>query len=177
MKLLATITLLLFSVCAMAQTHRLQGQVTDTTGNPVVYGTVSLLQTVDSTLAFFGITNEDGQFQLQGITSGTYLMQVSYVGYASHYRTLSIPAQAGNLGRIELQDATTALSEVQVIAEKIPLRIKGDTLEYNPSAFRTKPDASVEDLLKKLPGIEVDRSGNVKAQGAQPVVNTGSLYQ
>ena len=57
------------------------------------------------------------------------------------------------------------MNEVEVRAEKIPLMIKGDTIEYNSGAFKTRPDANVEELLKKLPGVQVDREGNIKAQG------------
>jgi hypothetical protein len=166
MKWIAILTLALLPICAGAQTYSLQGQVTDTGSEPIIYATVSLLQPEDSTLAFFGISNEQGQFSIQGITNGNYLMQVSYMGFVTHYRKLQFPLQAGpNIGRIALKYQSTTLKEVQVTAEKIPLRIKGDTLEYNASAFRTKPDANVEDLLKKLPGIDVDRNGNIKAQG------------
>jgi hypothetical protein len=166
MKWIAIIALAFLPMFAGAQTYNLQGQVTDSESAPIIYATVSLLQPADSTLAFFAITNEQGAFSVQGITNGTYLMQISYMGFMTHYRKMQFPLQGGaNIGRITLKYLPTTLKEVQVTAEKVPLRIKGDTLEYNASAFRTKPDASVEDLLKKLPGVEVDRSGNIKAQG------------
>ncbi|MEM1124409.1 MAG: TonB-dependent receptor, partial [Bacteroidota bacterium] len=69
------------------------------------------------------------------------------------------------LGVIALRPQTAVLNTVEVKADYVPLRIKKDTIEYNAAAFGTKPNAVVEDLLKKLPGVTVDRNGTIKAQG------------
>ena len=69
-----------------------------------------------------------------------------------------------DLGLLQVQHRYKTLAEV-VIKDEAPIRIKGDTLAFRASAFKTKPDATAEDLLKKLPGVQVDRNGTVKAQG------------
>jgi len=155
----------LVSYTATAQQFSLSGQVSDTVGSPIPFATVSLLNPSDSTLAFFGITNNSGLFEIKNIEKGDYLMQAAFLGFNTYYRNINIPAAGNTTGTIILRSNTRMMDEVQVTAEKIPLMIKGDTIEYNSGAFKTKPDANVEDLLKKLPGVQVDRDGNIKAQG------------
>jgi hypothetical protein len=126
---------------------------------------VALLHPADSTLAFFGITNEKGRFEIRQVKNGNYLMQVSFMGYTTWYHNLSIRTQPNDFGIIVLRQKSLDLPSTSIEGERIPLTIKQDTVEYNAGAFKTRPDAVVEDLLKKLPGIEVDRAGNIKALG------------
>ncbi|OJW80936.1 MAG: hypothetical protein BGO69_19835 [Bacteroidetes bacterium 46-16] len=159
----------LFFCChanALAQQYDLEGNIVDEKAVPLAYTTVSLLNPADSTLAFFGITNEQGLFHVKGITNGEYLLQVAMLGFSTYYQSLSMPMLKGNnIGVIVLKETPVNLHEVEVNAEKIPLMLKGDTLEYNAAAYKVKPDANVEDLLRKLPGVQVDKAGNIKAQG------------
>ena len=88
------------------------------------------------------------------------------MGYQSYFKTIDYPIAPNNdLGVIAMFPKTQTLNEVQVKGLRIPILIKKDTVEYISSAFKTKIDASAEDLLKKLPGVEIDRAGNIKAQG------------
>lgn len=148
-----------------AQKHFLQGRVIDTAAFPIPFTTVSLLQPADSTLAFFGITNNDGEFDIRNVEKGTYLMQVAFMGFKTYYKPVDVPYKDGKYGAVVLQSLAKQLDEVQVTGERVPIMIKNDTVEYNAGAFKTKPDANVEELLKKMPGIQVDQSGNIKAQG------------
>jgi hypothetical protein len=149
-----------------AQQYELKGTIVDKAGKPLLYTSVALLQPADSTLAFFGVSNENGFFDVKGIAHGDYLLQVALMGFKTYYRTLSVPMPKGdNIGAIVMQEADVKLNEVQVNGEKIPFMLKGDTVEYNAGAYKVKPDANVEDLLKKLPGVQVDAAGNIKAQG------------
>lgn len=145
----------------------LRGTVADSTGAPLSAATVVLLQVQDSVMSAFGITGNDGAFVLKRVQAGDYLLQVSYVGYNVLFKplTLSGEQQEVNVGTLVLKEAATNLETVEVKAEHIPMRLDKDTLEYNADAFKTQPGAVVEDLLKKLPGVEVERDGSIKAQG------------
>ncbi len=82
------------------------------------------------------------------------------------YREVTTPGTGGeNIGSVMMKSKPISLGEVVVTEEYIPMRFKTDTIEFNTAAFKTKPDAIVEDLIKKLPGMEVDRAGNIKAMG------------
>lgn len=154
------------SLISAGQNIALQGDVFNDNATPLGFATVALLKPVDSTLAFFAITNANGHFEIKNVKQNDYLLQVSYIGCEMYYRQIKLPVNAGNdLGVIVVKTKPINLQEVQITGEHVPLWIKGDTLEYNASAFKTKPDAVAEDLLRKLPGVEVDRAGNVKAMG------------
>ncbi len=154
------------SLSAFSQTNVLQGDVLGDKGVPLASATVVLLNPTDSTMEFFGITNDKGHFELKDLKNGKYLMHVAYLGYQTQYKNVAIPLQGdGYFGAIVLNPKPVSLKEVQVVGEYIPLQIKNDTIEFNAKAFKTRPDANVEELLKKLPGIEIDRAGNIKALG------------
>ncbi len=163
---LSALFILLATTTVHAQQYTLQGELQDGAGKPVIFVPTSLLHPEDSTLAFFGISNAQGRFEIKAVKSGNYILQVAGMGYRTHYAMISVPTANGNdLGKIVLLEKDQNLKDVEVKGEKIPMQIKKDTIEYNAGAFKVKPDAAVEDLLKKLPGVEVDKAGNIKAQG------------
>lgn len=131
----------------------------------MAFATVAILEPSDSTLAFFGLTNGEGEFSITNTKKGEYLLQVAFVSFKTHYQPITIDNKEVSVGIIIIKPNPHNLKEVQVKGERVPLLIKNDTIEYNSGAFRTKPDATAEELLKKMPGIEVDRAGNIKAQG------------
>ncbi|MBA3704378.1 MAG: outer membrane beta-barrel protein [Bacteroidetes bacterium] len=156
---------LFFSLCVSAQ-NSINGNVLDEKATPLPFATVALLHPEDSTLAFFGISNTDGFFEIKNIKAGKYLLQTAFIGYRTLYKEVELPLKTGEtLGILVMKLLSVNLTETEVSAERIPVMIKKDTIEYNAGAFKTKPDAATEDLLKKMPGIEVDRAGNIKAQG------------
>jgi hypothetical protein len=158
--------ILFFSVKIFAQkTADLTGLVTDSTGTGLLSATVILMEKKDSTLSAFAITEADGGFLVKKITPGDYLLQVSYVGMETHWQPLSIAAGNQDVGTVKLAPASSILDEVEVTADRVPLRMNGDTINYNAAAFKVQPGAVVEDLLKKLPGVEVQADGTIKAQG------------
>lgn len=157
---------ILFSLASFAQNISLRGDAFDEKGAPLAFATTALLKPTDSTLAYFAITNGNGHFEISNAKQGNYLLQISYLGCETYFKEVKLPYEKdNNLGAILLKTLPISLKETQIMGEHVPLWLKGDTLEYNAAAFKTKPDAVAEDLLRKLPGVEVDRAGNVKAMG------------
>jgi hypothetical protein len=154
-----------FSWSAYSQ-HTLTGRVIDEKKQPLSYATVALLNPADSLLQYFGVTNEKGEYQIKRIKKGTYLIQFSYVGMKTVYDQLSIPLASGER-RADQQLVAELLNEVVVEAELIPVKFKNDTLEFDAKAFQTRPGAAAEELLRQLPGVEVDNAGNIKAEGEE----------
>lgn len=166
--ILFTIHCTLFINANAAFAQSITGTIVDSLSRkPLMEASVSLLLARDSSLVSFGITDGDGKFVFPKIAVGQYRLLVTYVGYKSRARRVSVTTEKpdANTGAIDLVSQSQTLMEVEVQGEKAPIAVKGDTLEFNAGSFKTRPNAQVEDLLKKLPGVEVDRDGNVKAQG------------
>lgn len=148
--------------------YNLKGQVTDSLQGKLAGASVSLLDPQDSTLVTFAITNEQGLYTFNAVKDGSYLLQVALMGYYTYYAPVKVGEHIATDMGIQILSANEqghVLDEVIVSGEKIPIQLKGDTLEYNAGSFKVKPDAVVEDLLKKMPGMEVDKNGNIKSMG------------
>jgi len=128
---------------------------------------VSILQAKDSVLVKFCFTNADGNFLLNGISKGKYILLVSCPDYADYAEPFSLDSanQAHDFGHINMVLKSRLLQEVIVKGTASQMKIKGDTTEFNAKAFVIQPNAKVEDLLKQLPGITVDKDGKITAQG------------
>ncbi|MCX6270955.1 MAG: TonB-dependent receptor [Bacteroidetes bacterium] len=167
MKTIFILVLLCISAGLTAQQSNLTGAVINEKGAPLPYATVVLLLPGDSTLSNYSITNNSGSFDIRNIKPGSYILQASFMGFVTFHHNLNVPLPGGStsLGAIVMKARSVELGAVDITAEHIPMIIKKDTVEYNAAAFKTRTDAVAEDILKKLPGVEVDRSGNIKAQG------------
>jgi hypothetical protein len=165
-KLIIFFLSLSLTVNLFSQVSSVKGNICDENGTPIGFAPVALLSPVDSTMAFFGISNEQGLFEIKGVKDGKYLLQTAFIGHQTVYKELTVPFSGGEtIGAIVMRSKPISLGEVVVEDEHTPMQFRKDTIEYNTAAFKTKPDAVVEDLLKKLPGLEVDRAGNIKAMG------------
>lgn len=160
--------LLLPSLSLFAQVNKstITGNVYDETDLPIPGATIMVLEVADSTLVQFGSSDNQGSFMIKNVAKGDYLLNIIFLGMEPLY----LPITSGitelvNLDTIQLLPKTNILSEVQVKAEHMPIEMTKDTINYNADAFQTQPNAVVEDLLKKLPGIEVAADGSIKAQG------------
>jgi hypothetical protein len=154
------ITILLSSsYTSIAQNITIEGTVMDSTiKKPLNYATISLANAKDSSLISFTRANDAGFFQIKNVP-------ISYVGY--QFTWLAVKAgttQVLSLGNIYLQNTAT-MSAVTVTARRPPVVINGDSIEFNSENFKTQPNAVVEDMLKKMPGIEVDKSGGITVNG------------
>jgi len=165
MKILLAVIFSGFAWVGFAQNHILTGDVFSSDGSSMCYSSVVLLSPTDSTMQTFAITNKQGHFEIVNIKKGEYLLQVSFIGYQTLYKKISVPVKENNLGAIMMNVKSQQIKEVNVVGGYVPISINKDTIEYNAAAFKMKPDAVTEDLLKKLPGLEVDRAGNIKAMG------------
>src|SRR5688572_11310333 len=127
--------------------------------------TVTVLNPVDSSVISFTISNNKGEFEVKDLDSGNYRLMITFQGYQPYSQRFSISSQltAINLGDVNMERRNTTLAEV--VVEAPPIVVKKDTVEFKADAFKTKPNATAEDLLKKVPGMQVDKDGNVKAQG------------
>jgi hypothetical protein len=162
-----TAIIFLFSCIVLnGQNFQIRGVILDEKATPLTSATVVLLNPADSTLLYYAIAGSDGKFSIPNIKKGQYLLQSSMIGYTTIYRKLPVPSDAGeDIGSLIMSQKVFNMSEVTVTGERIPMQIRKDTIEYNAKAFKVKSDAVAEDLIKKLPGIEVDRAGNIKAMG------------
>ncbi|NBW94490.1 MAG: TonB-dependent receptor, partial [Bacteroidetes bacterium] len=141
------------------------GVVVDSAGVGLQGATVVALTATDSTLTKFATANSDGVFTLRRVPTGDYVLQITFVGFQTIQKDFSLVDADFDAGRMVMQVQTEELDELVVSAEHIPMVVKRDTLEYNANAFATRPNAVVEDLLRRLPGIEVEADGSIKAQG------------
>ena len=143
--------LIIISSVGFGQQQTLKGFIINEKTEPVMYATAALLEPADSTLAFFGFSKEDGSFEIKNVKPGKYILQISFIGYRTYDTILGVPRLSGDdLGIFVLQVQVNELDAVNISGERTPLQIKGDTIEYNAGSFKTTPDASVEELLKKL---------------------------
>ncbi|GAB3920478.1 TonB-dependent receptor [Larkinella terrae] len=153
-----------------AVSQSLRGSVVDsTTRKPLMEATVSLLSIRDSSVVTFMITNGDGAFTFNKVAAGTYRILITYVGYRNKSKRITIATEkpVNEAGTFEMTTQAVNLNEVVVKQEGPPIVIKQDTVEFNANSFKTQPNAMVENMLKKLPGVEVDRDGTIKAQGLE----------
>jgi hypothetical protein len=113
------------------------------------------------------MTGPDGGFLLTGIPAGDYRLLLTHAGYHNYNRwfRISDSLPQADLGDLPLSDKTRVLAEVVVMSEAPPVTLINDTIQYNAGSFRVQPNANVEQLLKKLPGVQVDKDGTVRAQG------------
>lgn len=158
-------TLLLFSYDLTAQRIiKVNGAVLNEENKPLVAATVVLLNLPDSSFASYGLTNDQGRFQLDGKRDSLYLLQISYLGYTPYLKKIYLSKDT-LLETIQLQDATKTLEAIEITAEHIPVQMRGDTLAFNSAAFHVRTHDNVESLLKQLPGLEVDENGEITVNG------------
>lgn len=132
---------------------------------PVSNATITVLKKKDSALVSFTMTDNAGRFELTGMDAGEYRLLITHVNYHNKTVFFNLKDEKKDLGNIVMLDKAKVLEEVVVNAEAPPVTLIGDTVQYNAGSFKTQPNSSVEDLLKKLPGVKVDKDGTVKAQG------------
>jgi hypothetical protein len=140
-----------------------------TSNVPIEQATVRLLSLPDSSLVMGTTSGKNGSFTLSGITKGNYLIQASYIGFLHLYRkvTISGTPPTVSLGKLYFEENAVFLKEAVVEGKASEIVVKNDTIEYNAASYKTEENAVVEDLLKKLPGVEVDTDGKITIGGKE----------
>lgn len=159
-------SLLIYTFC-FSQGANLKGVITDTISKQNLYNAVvSLLRSKDSILYKFTRSNDKGNFELKNLDTGKYILLITYPQYADFADLISINnASQIDLGNVPMILKANLLKDVIVRNVVSAIRVRGDTTEFAADSFKVQPNATVEDLLKKLPGIQIDKNGNITAQG------------
>ena len=141
---------------------KIDGIITGTDKEVLPYANVVVYQADESTLITYAISDENGKYHLQ-LDNGTYLFKVSYLGYEP--LTVEKEITKDEIIHFNLVEGTTRLKDVVVKSKRLSLTIKNDTINYNISSLTTGNEENLKEVLNKLPGIEVDENGKIKAHG------------
>jgi len=163
---------ILFSLPAFAQQGGVDitgTVVEDGSNEPIEQATVRLLNVKDSTMVGGVASSRNGNFTLKGIKAGSYLLHVSFVGFDPLYQPIRITGKTNpvKLGKLALSDGAIQLGEAVVIGKAPEVVVRNDTVEYNADSYKTTEGAVLEDLLKKMPGVEVDSEGKITVNGKE----------
>jgi hypothetical protein len=168
MKFIPVLLLLLTCFTAgYAQNHvTIKGRVTDSLDKkPLELSTIAVVDTKDTSLIAYTLSKKNGDFELRNLPHGKKIkLVVSFTSYKSYVKTFTFNKNdVVDLGDIALSNKM--LDEVVIRAERVPITIKKDTIEFSAEAFKTRPNAVVEELLKKLPGLQVNGDGTITVNG------------
>ena len=156
-----------FQINAQSQTSTITGTVLDESTNEAIeLASVRILNARDSSYVNGTVTDSLGKFRIT-LNSARYIAQISFMGYKDKF--VSLNSQRGNvaMGNITLSDDGVLLGEAVVTGRIVEMQVKGDTLEYNADAYKVQQSAVVEDLLKKMPGVEIDSEGKITVNGKE----------
>ena len=149
--------------------HNVSGTIIDgENGEPLPIAAVQILSLPDSTQAKGVVTDMDGKFSATSVKNGKYVVRVSYIGYITSEIPLNITGKSARnivMEDIELRSDANLLAETTITAEVPKVQAVKDTIMFNSAAYRLSEGASVQELIKKLPGVEVDGEGNITANG------------
>ncbi|MCM1068084.1 MAG: outer membrane beta-barrel protein, partial [Muribaculaceae bacterium] len=137
------------------------------TGEALMQASVRVLAQKDSSLVKGAVTNDKGRFRIEGLKSGKYIVEASYVGFTTQTRDVSVGSEDVRLKPFELSESSIMLNEAVVRGIRTPIKVMEDTVEYSAESYKTQPNAVVEDLLKRLPGVEVGSDGKITANGKE----------
>ena len=134
------------------------------TGDPVGFATVSLTVKGENKAAKYVLSDSEGKAEITKVKPNTYILKAELMGYKEYQKEIKVEKDL-NLGEIKMKVDTKVLDAASVSAVGNPIIVKKDTIEYNASSFKTSDNDMLEDLLKKMPGIEVSSDGTVTANG------------
>ena len=147
--------------------YRVQGVVADSLGTGLQSAMVVALTRPDSVLARYALSSGDGTFTIRGLAPGAYILQITLIGYRTLRRDFDVTDADVDAGEVVLSITAVEMDSLVVSVEHVPFVNRRDTLSYNVQAFPTPPNATVEELLRRLPGIQVESDGTITAQGEE----------
>ncbi len=165
-----SLLLLFFAAFHLNAQTTINGIVVDENQEGLLSASVISLIATDSSIHSFAISDEAGKFKLILDEPGQYILSISFLGYKTHKHAINYDTnfpKSKDLGIIVMEKDIETLRETVVTEARVSVQMKKDTLVYDARAFRTEENDKVEDLLKKLPGVEVDDEGNITAQGEE----------
>lgn len=167
MKTYLWILLCILSTKVFAQRMgNINGKILDgKTNQPIEYVGIILSNKTDSTKKIGVVTNNAGEFSFNAVANGDYKIRISAMGYNPITKNISVSGMAVNIGTLKMQEDAIALKDIAVSGRYALATVKKDTVEFNADAYKTRPNAAVEDLLKKLPGVTVGKDGSILVQG------------
>ncbi len=135
---------------------------------PMVQATIQLFTVTDSTFVGGAVSNERGNFIVQAPTAGTFRLRISTVGYQTIDREVTLRRNESlDLGNVMMETESIMLQEAVVTGRAAQVIVRKDTIMYNPEAFRTPEGSAIEELIKRIPGAEVDEDGNITVNGKE----------
>src|SRR5215212_3984822 len=167
-RIIFLVIVMLFGCTALFAQGTIRGKLIDTASkSPLALATVTVFKASDTVLITYRLSNPEGEFKVPGIPLNVGCrVIISYSGYDAYRKEFTLTNDTPlDLGTIGLGGSSKTLDEVLVIAERPPVTVKKDTIEFNASSFKTLPTSLVEDLLKKLPGVQIDADGSISANG------------
>lgn len=157
--------LLFLPLVALAQNRTVNGHIQDKqNGGPLPGATVQLKSTTDTTQIYGAIAQPNGRFSISGLKEQNFVLIIRSIGYKTYRKSIQLTNRETDLGTFKLVSDNQVLEEVEVTGTMERATMKGDTTQFNADAFKVNPDANAEDLIKKMPGVEID-GGTIKAQG------------
>ncbi|MGF1924089.1 MAG: MSCRAMM family protein, partial [Bacteroidia bacterium] len=165
---LALLLAVCFSANAQQKKGTLKGKALDEkTKMPVEFASFAIKNVKDSTVTAMGATSSDGVFTAKGLSIGQYKFYMALIGYKPILKLFEITAEktAIDFENVLMQEEAITLNSVLIKGDLLPMIIKKDTIEFNADAFKTQADASLEDALKTMPGMEVDKDGGITFNG------------
>jgi len=148
---------------SFSQSIRFDGYIQDQQKNPLEMANVMAVNNATKAMDSYGITNDKGKFQLSLKPNASYVIKISYLGMQS--KEITISTKSENMTQnIVMDDAGIELEDVEIVRE-MPVSIKGDTIVYNADSFKSGTERKLEDVLKKLPGVEVNADGEIEVEG------------
>src|SRR6218665_2206216 len=154
---------LLFTSICFSQSVRFDGLIQDEQKNPLEMANIMAINSGTKAMDSYGITNDKGKFQLTLKPNTSYIIKVSYLGMKS--KDIALVTKTENITQnVVLDGAGIELEGVEIVRE-MPVSIKGDTIVYNADSFKSGTEKKLEDVLKKLPGVEVNADGEIEVEG------------
>ena len=162
MKKIFLLLVMALTTSAFSQNIRFEGTVKDTAGVALEMANVMAINQQTKAMDAYAITNETGKFVLSLKSSATYTIKVSYIGFQTYEKTVT--TGTSNMTFPVVLKEGTQLKEVEIVHE-MPVSVSGDTIIYNSDSFTNGTERKLEDVLKKLPGVEVNKDGEIEVEG------------